>query len=345
MARLRSQAQKGYFKTPPHLVPLMTKYLKTLNDVENIRVLDPCAGTGEALALLGDALELERKQLYANELDESRFKECESLGVNAACGDAIDDLQATHWRFGLLYLNPPYDDEGNMEGRTEAKFLKSCLQYLCRNGILIYVVPETVLAKQEVAKLLPVALKDMAVLRFPGEDYKPFKQVVLIGRKMRGESRMFVDQFNMAVASPMTLGDDGPTFIIPGTGLNAPEFYSHNLTPEQISKYASAPQAVKLMEVGMTRPVETKVQTLMPLRAGHQALMLASGMMDGAYSAPESGNVWVISGKTEMVKTETKANYEDKSVTTVRHTPTPVVKVLDLTESQAKGELALFDLK
>lgn len=345
MARLASQAQKGYFKTPPHLVPLMAQYLKTLSDAENVRVLDPCAGTGEALALLGDALDLERKQLYANELDETRFKECESFGVNAACGDAIDDLYATSWRFGLLYLNPPYDDEGNLEGRTEGKFLKHCLRFLCSNGILIYVVPEIVLAKQEIAKLLPVALKDIAVFRFPGEDYKPFKQVVLIGRKMRGESRMFVDQYNMAVSSPMTLGDVGPTYVVPGTGRTAPEFFSHNLTPEQISKYASAPHAVKLMEAGMTGEVETKVQTLMPLRAGHQALMLASGMMDGAYTAPDSGNVWVISGKTEMVKTETEASYEDKTVTTVRHTPTPVVKVLDLTESQAEGELVLFDLQ
>lgn len=346
MARLRSQAQKGYYKTPPHLIPLMAKHLRVIGNPENARILDPCAGKGEALDLLGEALGLDRKQLYANELDEERFKDCQALGINAVCGDAIDELRVSPRTFGLLYLNPPYDDEGNLEGRTEAKFLKSTFQYLCQNGTLIYVVPESVLAKQEVAKVLPIMLKDVTVFRFPEEDYKPFKQVVLIGRKMRGESRMFIDQYNAALASPITLGDDGPTYIVPETGKLNLNFYSHNLTPDQLGQFVSMNTADKFMREGLTAGVETKVSTLMPLRSGHQALMLASGMMDGAYEDPSTGNTWVISGKTEMVKTKSFESHDSGvEVRKVRHTPTPVVKVLDLTASMEKSEIVLYDLK
>lgn len=346
MARLESQAQKGYFKTPPHLVPAMAKYLRVLDKIENVRVLDPCAGKGEALALFGEALELERSQLFGNEIDEGRYKECQSLGINAICGDAIDELRTFQRAFGLLYLNPPYDDEGNMEGRTEAKFLKSTLQYLCQNGTLIYVVPEFVLSKREVAEILPIMLKDIAVFRFPEEDYAPYKQVALFGRKMRGESRMFVDKFRDTLASPLTLGDEGPTYIVPHTGNRTPPFYSHNLTPGLVSQLVATNMGKKFMEEGLSVEVESKVSTLMPLRSGHQAIMLASGMMDGAYTDPSTGNAWVISGKTVMVKTESEETEDSGTeIRKVRTTPTPMVTALDVTATEAAGEIVLYDLK
>lgn len=47
MSRFNAQAQKGYYKTPTHLLPVISRYV-SCSDPENARVLDPCAGEGEA---------------------------------------------------------------------------------------------------------------------------------------------------------------------------------------------------------------------------------------------------------------------------------------------------------
>ena len=74
MSRFNAQAQKGYYKTPTHLLPVISRYV-SCSDPENARVLDPCAGEGEAIEHLGLGLGLSTSRIYANELDEPRALE------------------------------------------------------------------------------------------------------------------------------------------------------------------------------------------------------------------------------------------------------------------------------
>ena len=110
MARYASQQKMGFYPFPPQLVPAVAEYL-TVPDPENTMIIDPCAGEGEALRLLGDALGV--PHLYANELDEARADVCRSLGFTAvACGDAISELKANENHFSLILLNPVYVRRG-----------------------------------------------------------------------------------------------------------------------------------------------------------------------------------------------------------------------------------------
>lgn len=74
--------------------------------------------------------------------------------------------------------------------------------------------------------------------------------------------------------------------------------------------------------------------------------MLASGLMDGAFTDPDSGNLLIIAGKTEIIETKSvKLDDSDVLVTTVRKTPQALVKALDVTASLEAGELVLYDMR
>ena len=73
MAHYKSQSKMGYYPTPAHLIPLIAQNLHA-PDPGNCRILDPCAGTGETLSLLGSQLGI--TGLYANELDAERAEAC-----------------------------------------------------------------------------------------------------------------------------------------------------------------------------------------------------------------------------------------------------------------------------
>ena len=124
MSRFNAQAQKGYYKTPTHLLPVISRYV-SCSDPENARVLDPCAGEGEAIEHLGLGLGLSTSRIYANELDEPRALACEKRGLVSLCGDAVHELDAPLGGFQLVFLNPPYDEEADGSGRTERKFLST----------------------------------------------------------------------------------------------------------------------------------------------------------------------------------------------------------------------------
>ncbi|EGY27069.1 hypothetical protein DA2_0665 [Desulfovibrio sp. A2] len=349
MARAASQAKKGFYSTPPHLLSLIAAYFRVL-DPEDTRILDPCAGEGEALDLLGQHLGLQRHLLFANELDETRAQACSRRGLVAVCGDATEELDAPFGGFSLLYLNPPYDFEGNGEGRTEDKFLRSTLPLLCQNGILIFVVQLAVLRRPEFRKSIPLLLKDICMFRFPDSDFEAFGQCVLIGRKARGESKVETARFEAEIYTHRVLGEDVQLapWIVPGAPVRRQHFsfFSRNLTAALTADLLASPVAQKALAMGLTRSTDRTLRSLMPLRAGHLAVTLATGVMDGAYRDPETGNILIVAGETKIKRTETDTLDEDGTeITRIRKTPQAVVKALDVTESSQVGELVLYEME
>lgn len=185
MSRFNAQAQKGYYKTPTHLLPVISRYV-SCSDPENARVLDPCAGEGEAIEHLGLGLGLSTSRIYANELDEPRALACEKRGLVSLCGDAVHELDAPLGGFQLVFLNPPYDEEADGSGRTERKFL-STIRFLQQNGILVYIVPLFVLQTRNVFERLTRSFHNIGMLRFPDPDYAVYGQCVLIACHGRGD--------------------------------------------------------------------------------------------------------------------------------------------------------------
>ena len=136
MARLEAMAKMGYYPTPEELTPTISKYLK-LKGPGIIRILDPCAGEGTALKIIGEHL---RAETYGIEIDRKRGK----LAQHNLTKCLITDYNATQIipKFAsLLWLNPPYDwavrgNDLERSERYERTFLKDTVKYLISGGIL-----------------------------------------------------------------------------------------------------------------------------------------------------------------------------------------------------------------
>jgi len=66
--RLAAQAKMGYYPTPDSVTPLIARHLKRQRE-GLIRILDPCAGEGTAIGIIGDHLAAEK---FGIELDLER---------------------------------------------------------------------------------------------------------------------------------------------------------------------------------------------------------------------------------------------------------------------------------
>jgi len=343
MARLESQRKKGFYKTPSHLIPLIAQYLTIEGDEkEKVRLLDPCCGEGEALSLLGQELGLPSFCLYGNELDEDRFAKARKRIPNCLCGDAIFELKASPCGFSLLYENPPYDFEDKENFRTEFKFLQAHYKLLTNEGILIYIVPEYILKYEKFVKTLPVWFKDIRIFRFPPEDYS-FKQVVVFGRKKRLLSKKEEQNYLFQLKQPLTLGD--PCDVIYKLPKVRPSisFFSLNISHYEASKLMKNKTVKQILKIGIDEDKqEKKVKSLMTLRAGHQALLLASGIMDGVYKN-SNGNLLVIHGDVEQESIQKVE--EDDEVTTYRtvNKPKAHIVAIDLTATKVNNELTIVN--
>ena len=134
MARLEAMSKMGYYPTPEELTPNIAKYLKPKGH-GLIRILDPCAGEGTALKIIGDHLDAET---YGIEIDRNRGKLAQQKFTKCLITD-YTATQITPKFASLLWLNPPYDwaarrSDLERSERYERTFLKDTIKYLivCR---------------------------------------------------------------------------------------------------------------------------------------------------------------------------------------------------------------------
>jgi len=191
MARLASQAKAGFYPTPDSVCALLKEKLEF---EPGARLLDPCCGYGNTLSKLagstmenikGIDLEIKSTLTYGIELDHHRATQAKTRLFQAVWGDSLTEARVSSQAFGLLYLNPPYDNNLHAEDdkynrRLELQFLKAYQRTLQMGGILIFVIPYYVL--RHCAETLARNFK-VTVAQFPEEDFPTFKQCVVFGKK------------------------------------------------------------------------------------------------------------------------------------------------------------------
>ena len=220
MARLESVALGGFFATPPHLIPIIASHLRFSfppppesryeTDYAHVSILDPCAGAGDALEALCDAVGDERVEAYAVELEETRAKACTDVvrprsrrshnahgyRPNPLTGDAFRVQFRTSDDGGVsaLYLNPPYDHDKVFK-RLEARWLDRWTSALRTDGVLVFVIPFYVLGA--CAEHLATHYTCIRAYRFPGDDFRAFQQCVVFAHKV--DARMAPDPALLAL--------------------------------------------------------------------------------------------------------------------------------------------------
>lgn len=180
MARLESVAVAGFFATPLRVVEAVAASITpNVSRWETLRLLDPCAGEGEAIHALATTL---GANVLACELERTR---CEALrekfGEHSALhGDAFR-VEFAPGLTDLLYLNPPYDQDP-VHGRLEERWLARFTPALAVGGLLVFVVPHYALSAS--ATSLALDYEEVCAFRFPEPEAEAFKQCVVFARRV-----------------------------------------------------------------------------------------------------------------------------------------------------------------
>jgi len=196
VARLEAQAKGGFYPLPLHIAAALGSMLRPAwRQGAEVRLVDPCAGEGAALACLKQwiggnsigrpfhvntfACEMESKRWEVLRQDDPKLRTYGHVGQHVR-GDFFQ-LKYDVGMGDVLLLNPPYDI-GWDGRRLEARFLEAASGILVQGGALVLVVPYYVLGA--CAETLALHYTDPEIYRFPGADFDAFRQVVVLARKV-----------------------------------------------------------------------------------------------------------------------------------------------------------------
>ncbi|MDL1977046.1 MAG: class I SAM-dependent methyltransferase [Deltaproteobacteria bacterium] len=327
MARLASQIKMGFYKTPTIVVDQLKSILKIH---PKARLLDTCCGEGEALSIVASNQEA---ATYGMELDRERFDKAKKVLDHVVWGDSLYELRTSAKAFTLLWLNPPYDlDEGDytqQRERLEVRFLQRHWSYLADGGVLVFIIPFGTLKK--VSAFFLRRSRRLVILSFPSKEFDQFKQVVLIcekGRPKKSDVEQNIETLAFATGLevykvpdklPATETFQSGYYDVP-EAVDTDRFYylSARLDPQEaIPQVKESPVWSRVARQTFPPPGHARAHPLMPLREGHLAMLLASGMMNGEVVG-EDGQKLIVKGSVKKKIQESS----DETETEKRHIQT-----------------------
>ena len=304
--RLAAQAKMGYYPTPERVTQIIMNYLKRQHQ-GLIKILDPCAGKGTALHFIGNHLDAET---YGIEIDLERGGKAKEI-LNRCLVTDYQNTRISHKSFSLLWLNPPYewsapDGEIEKSERFERIFLRDCIPYLCAGGILVYLIPQGRL-DGHIARMLSYRFERLNIFRFPEEEYRAFKQLVILGvlkkkpeKDDEGASYLKNCGLQKAIV-PYLSKDPQGIYEVPISPSKARfVFMSKTIDPEELAE--------EIREYGlfeqfseMTTPLRMteKIRPIMRLRYGHLAQIIACGFMNGVVWDRDKRKPLLVKGATK----------------------------------------------
>jgi hypothetical protein len=226
-------------------------------------------------------------------------------------------------KYSLLYLNPPYDTaEGE---RLELRFLWHWQRALMPGGTLVYIVPEVYLPLY--AGTLTAHFEDVTVWRFPSEHYRAFKQVVVFGKK-RAVTVLGSPRTTTTLEVMGELARACVRYPLP-TPKETPELYLTGQDPERLEAEAREVGAWGRAWDALT-PVDTQAfRPLLPLRKGHIALMMASGLLNNTVIEGK-GRRLLVRGRVSKATTTFEEEDDRGAKTIERETLKTEITALDL---------------
>jgi hypothetical protein len=312
----------GYFPTANPVVDLLKTYFKP---AETGRLLDPCAGEGIAASTLARALNC---QSWGAELSPARAA-LASEKMDRVFNAPWSSCHLTSESITLLFLNPPYShDRFGDQKRLELEFLKSTTPKLVRGGALVYIVPHQLLRDLDVASHLAGYYENINIYRYPKTE---FNQVIVLGLKrlkFKMPSNEEVQQVQTWAESepPMLVDVAEPMYkLLPssdkGAGGQPIRFSRLDWQPEEIVD-ATQKRGVMVSKewldlLNPSRALGEFKQPVMPLKKGHIAMLMASGMMGTLRLNDEDGKSMLVKGRVVKVteKIEEAASKDGKSTT------------------------------
>ncbi len=291
--RPHGQTKLGFYPLP---IAEANRLRNWLVFTERFSALDPCVGDGVAFAhLLREA----RGYRYGIEIDAYRAEQARALEIQTVQADAME-VRSPAESLSLLYLNPPYDWEAGTSNnqRLELVFLEHTYRWLNPTGVLVYVIPQTRLAK--CARLLTEQFTDLRVNRLTEPTCLQFKQIVVLASRRKRHVRLsdrellegtrYLETLAMRPDLP-TLGDTvEATYEVPSS---EPTVLTHAGIPldeveDLLLESAAYRQASRLL---LLRQRDVRGRPLTPLHGGHVGLLCTAGMLNGVFGEGEDRHI------------------------------------------------------
>jgi len=348
--RIPAIEKAGFYPTHDAVVEVIKTYIQPAEAGQS-RLLDPCCGEGRAASILGAALNC---QTWGAELSYTRAAQAAAVmdKVHEAAWEACTLAEES---VNLLFLNPPYDfDRVEHQGRLEQSFLKSSYAKLVRGGLLVYIVPQKVCALAEVARILAGYFENFTIGRYADSAYG--QVVILAVRSQAYHVPMAEDIENIRAWAttelPVLEPAADPTYTLTpapvrGAAGRAIIFKRSDWTDEEIALAALEGGArtttawkdlldPRRAEGQLTRPA-------MPLKKGHIAMLMASGMMGIVRLTDQQGNPLLIKGRVvkiqEVVGNDDDEEGEESDVETIRDRFVTTVAVVQQSGIKVIGDV------
>jgi len=330
--RLAGQTKMGFYPTPLSVVEFLKPLLQFASSYYGYKgdktfALDPCCGEGAALESLTAGMNVET---FGIELDQARAKESKALLKHLVHG-SFDQVDISPEGFGLLFLNPPYDDE---EGeRKELIFLRGTIDCLVSTGVLVYIIPQKRLTRP-IAELLASNFRELSVYRFPDGEFERFGQIVVLGRKnlwpldAPGEVERLM-KLQTGDLPPLKSGLYGRYTVPASSGAMIRE---REIQPEELLKLLKdSPLVPRLQDLLEPRSLSEVTQPPTRLHVGHLGLLLAAGRLNGVVGLGRERHI--VAGKpvkhvVETTEVETDAEGNDQEVQKRLETFRVTIKVM-----------------
>ncbi len=326
--RLEGHMRCGFCPTPANVTTRLRRLVRFSE--EPCSVLDPCGGEGTALAgLVKDSGAV----TYGIELDRRRASRARSRLGHVIRSDFFRS-RISRASVSLMLLNPPYASDSE-DGRLELAFLKAAHPLLKTGGVLIYIVPQGRVTAR-VARILAAHFEDIRLYRFPKDEFERFGQIIVMGVRREHASRDGVPDALVNVPEKklkVLPARAKPVYDVPPSP-PIPLFRSTEIDPDALAEELKASPLgrteVGPKNVGRDRPP-------VPLHAGHVALLLAAGELDGVVGKGRDRHV--VRGYVKKT-TDTTREEDARGNETVRETERFEVQIKTLSRD---GEVRVLE--
>jgi hypothetical protein len=295
MTRLAMEANYQYVPLPRELISAIASFVAPAPPA--VRMVDVCAGTGEAAAGMATSWCITRDRLYLNELVEGRMERCHNVSDHVLGADAIRSLQVTPGFFQVAWTNPPFGQQPKEQGggRYEPLFFKRIVEegrWLQAGGIHLMLAPQDVwLTNRGTLNHLARCYDRVTMLALP-EEQRHYREVLMIGvvraieragQELQARARQIAEKLagDLPVLSPQPT----PRYVVPAPVRQSRQLIwrdANAATPEQAQAdvlahggaWASRSHRARLHAARQDR---RRIRPLFPLGKVAAALRIAEG--------------------------------------------------------------------
>lgn len=336
-----NEAKLGAFYTDTQHCMDIASYLKFSTEDETC-VLEPSIGDGNAVRHVTGSDGNKKVRIFGVELNDKTYtghlKDNDAF-EDVLKADFLSGVRIKNGVFSFCFGNPPYlNDAADEEGvglRVERQFLEKVTGYLKIGAILVWVIPYSSFMEDGAFRYFHTRYELLHVMRFRPEEYRKWKQVVIIARKVQAHmtTKEELQEQRQHYADLATIPELPRNPVVPeGEKIEVPTSDSANMTLFAAKEFdvdaalfsvpnTLRPEMMRFFDERIAVPpfvVNNIGRPPIPLKKDSMYLLAVSGSGQGMTGSVENHDLHLQRGVAEVV--EEVVNQDDdngKSVAVV----------------------------